>query len=147
MQTKKDIEIKAGDIETVVQLSLQLEEFINPHGAAEYNRRLTNVPHLILIAYVNGKPAGFKVGYERDGYFYSWMGGVLAAYRRLGIAKALAVEQENWARKQGYESVTFKTQNKHKSMLIFALKNGFNIIGFKEKGDIGTYRILLRKEL
>jgi len=29
-------EIAQGDIETVVALSQQIPEFINPHGAAEY---------------------------------------------------------------------------------------------------------------
>jgi hypothetical protein len=32
-------------------------------------------------------------------------------------------------------------------MLIFALKNGFDIVGFKERETIKTNRILLRKKL
>lgn len=148
MQSKQNqIQIIKGDIQTVVQLSRQLAEFVNPHGVEEYQKRLSNVPHLILIAYLQEKPIGFKVGYERDGYFYSWMGGVLAEFRKLGVAKALADTQEIWAKSQDYPSITFKTQNKHKAMLLFALKNGFQIIGFKEKGNIETYRILLRKDL
>lgn len=144
---EKNISIKKGDISTAARISQQIPEFINPNGEAEYNRRLVNVPHLILIAYCNEKPVGFKVGYERDGFFYSWMGGVLPEFRRLKIAKILADEQESWAKQNGYSSITFKTLNQHKSMLIFALKNGFNIIGFKEKESIETNRILLRKDL
>ena len=150
--------IRQSDIPTVVALSKQIPEFFNPNEAAEYEKRLKGVPHLILVAYTtdstkpntlkSGERAiGFKVGYERDGYFYSWMGGVLSAYRRYGIAKALADEQEIWAKEQGYDSITFKTRNQHKGMLIFALKNGFNIIGFKEKESVETNRILLRKVL
>jgi len=75
------------------------------------------------------------------------MGGVLPEFRGLGIAKILAEAQEKWAKKQGYKRLVFKTRNQHKGMLIFALKNNFNIIGFKEKESIETNRILLQKEL
>ena len=139
--------INKGDIKTVVQLSTAIPEFLNPHGPEEYHRRLDDVPHLILVASVAEKPVGFKVGYERDSFFYSWMGGILPDFRRMGIAKALADRQEDWARAKGYDSVTFKTRNAHKGMLIFALKNGFDIVGFKEKETIATNRILLRKPL
>ena len=44
-------EIKKGTIETVVKLSKQIQEFSAPHEAAEYEKRLDNTNHLILIAY------------------------------------------------------------------------------------------------
>lgn len=141
------IEIQITDIAMAVALSNKIPEFINPAGQEIYEQRLTGVPHLIIVAYVDGKPAGFKVGYEKEGYFYSWMGGVVPAFRRLKIAKQLASFQEKWAKKQGYRRIVFKTRNQHKGMLIFALKNGFNIIGFTEKASIQTNRILLQKDL
>lgn len=140
-------EIKVGDIATVVRLSQQIEEFYQPHAASEYEKRLRGTPHLILIAYAADQPIGFKVGYERDGFFYSWMGAVVKRWRRKGVAKALADQQENWARQQGYPSVTFKTRNRLKAMLLFALQNGFNIIEVEPRDEIGEYRILLRKDL
>ncbi|MEM1215357.1 MAG: GNAT family N-acetyltransferase [Bacteroidota bacterium] len=139
--------IKTGDIAAAVALSERIPEFIHPPQAKEYTRRLSKVPHLILIAYDQDRPVGFKVGYERDGHFYSWMGGVLPSCRRRGAALRLAEAQETWAREQKYNSVTFKTRNQHKNMLVFALRRGFDIIGFKEKEDITANRILLRKVL
>lgn len=139
--------IKEGDIETVVMLSQQIPEFINPHGAEVYYKRISNVPHSVLIAYVADKAVGFKVGYERDGYFYSWMGGVLPDHRRMGIAQALAAAQEAWAMQQGYTSVTFRTRNSHKAMLLFALQNNFDIIGVEERDLVQDFRIILRKQL
>lgn len=139
--------IRASDIATVVALSKQIPEFITPHEATEYEKRLTGVPHLILAAFANEEPIGFKVGYERDGSFYSWMGGILPDFRKLGLAQTLAHAQENWAKAQGYKTITFKTRNNHKGMLIFALKNGFDIIGFEPKATIEAHRILLRKYL
>ncbi len=141
------LEIKKGSIPTVVAISKEIDEFYNPHDETEYRKRLDNVPHLILVAYLEGKAVGFKVGYEREGYFYSWMGAVLKQARRKGVAMALAKEQESWAKQQGYRSITFKTRNRLKAMLLFALRNGFNIISVEEREDIGENRILLRKDL
>jgi predicted GNAT superfamily acetyltransferase len=139
--------IEVSDIEQAVNISQRIPEFIDPPTKAEYKRRLSKVPHLILVAFDGAKAIGFKVGYERNGEFYSWLGGVLPSYRRRSIARHLAQTQEAWAREQGYNSVTFKTRNQHKNMLLFALRQGFNIIGFKEKGDVLTNRIILRKVL
>jgi len=148
------IRIKEGNLKTVVELSLQIPEFTNPPVKEVYEHRILEVPHLILIAFVNKNPVGFKVGYERIGIpegspktFYSWMGGVLPDFRRQNIALQLAEYQEEWAKQQKYLSITFKTRNQHKNMLIFALRRGFNIIDFKEKDTILTNRILLRKSL
>ena len=93
-------DIIKSDIDTVVRFSQTIPEFDNPPDHSEYHRRLDHVPHLILIAKLEGKLSGFKVGYERDGNFYSWMGGVLPAYRKRGVAKALAKYQEDWANKK-----------------------------------------------
>ncbi len=139
--------IEEGTIDQVIALSKAIPSFEGPPGRAEYEKRLTGVPHLILVAYKAGQTTGFKVGYERSGYFYSWMGGVLPKYRRLGIAKALADYQEGWARQNKYFSITFKTRNQHKAMLLFALKNGYDIIAFEEKESVATNRIWLRKTL
>jgi ribosomal protein S18 acetylase RimI-like enzyme len=139
--------IREVDIATVVALSRQIPEFDGPPGISAYEKRLAGVPHLLLAAEQGGQLAGFKAGYEREGYFYSWMGGVLPAFRRKGLARALAQAQENWARQQGYTTITFKTRNQHKGMLLFALKNGFDIIGFKAYDDVKASRILLRKNV
>ena len=145
---QKPMQIRVADITTAVALSQQVPELDNPYPAAEYEKRLLAVPHLILVAYdVDDQPMGFKVGYEREGYFYSWMGGVLPDYRRRGVALALAEAQENWAHENGYRSVTFKTRNRLKAMLCFALQRGFNILKVDPTPQIGEYRIWLKKDL
>ena len=143
------IEILEGTIEEVVELSKKIPELVNPHEKKEYQKRMTNRKHLILIAYVNGEAAGFKVGYEKysDGSFYSWMGGVLPVYRREGIARVLAEYQENWAKGEGYTSIRFKTRNSHQKMLLFAISRGFQIIEVIPREQISEYRILLERIL
>ena len=141
------IKIATGTLETVVAISQKIPEFQNPHNLFTYQQKLKHVPHIILLAYVDNIPAGFKVGYERDGYFYSWMGAILPTYRRLGLARKLAEKQEIWAKENGYPHVTFKTRNRLKPMLLFAIGRGFDIIEIQPKATIDEYRIILRKML
>ncbi|MEM6347666.1 MAG: GNAT family N-acetyltransferase [Bacteroidota bacterium] len=138
-----------SDIQRVVAISRQLPEFHNPYPAEVYEQRLSNVPHLILVKRLDKQDVAFKVGYQReeDGSFYSWMGGVLPQARRKGVALSLALQQEAWAKTQGYLSIKFKTLNRHKKMLHFALGRGFDIIRVDAFPDRGKNRIWLQKDL
>ncbi len=127
MADSLDIHVLETDIETAVAVSRCIPELSNPHDVQEYHSRMRGRDSLILVAYVGEEPAGFKVGYDKfnDGSFYSWMGGVIPKFRNHHIAKKLADRQEAWALSRGYRSIRFKTRNKHKAMLMFALSNGF----------------------
>lgn len=144
-----DFTIREGSIEEAVAISKQIPEFVNPHQESIYEARLQGVPHLILIAESAGKAIGFKVGYDRDkdGSFYSWMGGVLPAYRRGSVAISLAERQEDWAREHDFGSVRFKTRNKLKAMQMFALSRGFDIIGVFPEEKLSEYRIIMEKTI
>lgn len=139
--------IREGTIEEAVWISAQLPEFVAPYPASAYRERLAGVPHLILLACVGGQAAGFKVGYELEGSFYSWMGGVLPDYRRRGVARALASEQESWAKQRGYSRLLMKSRNEHRAMLIFALSNGFSISSVEKRPVLSANRIWLEKVL
>ena len=104
---------------------------------------------MILVAEIDEQVVGCKIGYDRDadGSFYSWLGGVLASFRQQGVAKMLSDKQEDWAKNEGYDTVKFKTLNKHKAMLQFALKNGFDIYNINPKNTLADYRIELIKTL
>ncbi len=141
------LQIRSCTVEEAVACSRQIPEFKKPYPAAEYEKRLSGVPHLLLLAKSGGDVAGFKAGYEREGAFYSWMGGVHPRYRRQGVAQALAQEQENWAKAYGYRHIRFKTRNYLKPMLIFALNNGFYITAVEKRADPLTNRIWLEKVL
>jgi GNAT superfamily N-acetyltransferase len=146
--TTMSVLVRQGSIDEIVAISQAVPEFFDPHGPAEYTRRLQAAPHLILVAEIEGSAAGFKVGYALDtALFYSWMGAVLPEYRQHGVAKALADAQEQWAIEHGYQRIRFKTRNRLKAMLHFALGNGFNIIGVEPREELEEYRILLEKAL
>lgn len=145
----RDIIIREGTIAEVVALSILVPEFFQPYSEATYKERLQNKPHLILIAEVDGELAGFKVGYQKETNteFYSWMGGVLASYRRMGIATKLAEKQESWAKKNGYDTIKFKTRNRLTKMLHFGLHRGFMITDVIKNEKLEEYRIVLQKPL
>ncbi|MFD2037328.1 GNAT family N-acetyltransferase [Belliella marina] len=146
---KNIIKIRQGSIEEVVSLSRRVTEFYQPYSEKTYEDRLKDIPHLILIAEVDGELVGFKVGYQRDSpqVFYSWMGGVLASHRRKGIATMLADGQEQWARNQGYLKIYFKTRNKLTKMLHFGLNRGFMIVDLIKKDKVEEYRVVMEKVL
>lgn len=144
----REIIIREGSIPEVLSLSLAIPEFQQPYGGDVYVERLKGKLHLVLVAVYGGKLVGFKVGYAWDSkVFYSWMGGVLPAFRRNGVAGILADVQADWARKSGFTKLFFKTRNKHIKMINFGLKKGFLITEVIKKDSKEEYRIIMEKEL
>lgn len=82
---------------------------------------------VMLIAYADGQPAGFKIGYGlHDGLYYSAKGGVLESFRRRGIAYHLLTRLMDEAASRGYERYCFDTfPNRHIGMAVLALRLGF----------------------
>lgn len=128
-------------------MSTRIPEFEGSYGPAEYARRLKGKKSLMLLAEENEEAVGFKVGYLEGRHFYSWMGGVVPEYRRRKIAGSLAKEQEAWVQEQGISTIRFKTQNTFKAMLLFAIKNGFRIIGTVPFEGGEGFKIVLEKTL
>ena len=143
------VHIREGSIDEVVTLSQMIPEFDNPYSSEEYLNRLNNKKHLIAVAELHNQLVGFKVGYEwtDNATFYSWMGGVLPEFRKMGVARNLAEFQEQYARRNGFERILMKTRNMHKNMLIFAIASGFNIIQVEPKSEVLENRILLSKKI
>lgn len=143
------IEVRTGRIEEVVALSQKIPEFEKPYTEKDYRKRLHDI-HCILLAEVDSVPVGFKVGYDRfeDGQiFYSWMGGVLPEYRKEGVGKLLLQKMVIWCKLKGYRYLQFKTLNKHRSMLHFAIDQGFNVIDFKPNENPKESKVYFQKKL
>ncbi|MAD51036.1 MAG: GNAT family N-acetyltransferase [Candidatus Marinimicrobia bacterium] len=142
------ISVKTGQLTDAINVSNKIPEFERPYKRDEYKKRLSG-KHLILTAYINDEPVGFKVGYDRfnDGSFYSWMGGVLPRFRKMGVAQLLLAEQEAWAVQNGFSAIKLKTRKKHGAMLEFSLKRGFVIMEKIPKIPENETRIWMEKEL
>lgn len=92
-------------------------------------------------------PVGFKFGYRREpALFYSWLGGVDASARKLGIASALMRLQHEELARDFYRFVTTRTRAVNNAMLILNLKHGFHIAGFEIDQD-GKEVVWQRKAL
>jgi GNAT superfamily N-acetyltransferase len=132
----------------VAELSPLIKNILGEWDPKWFHGHLKNHKNFhLLIAYVDKKAVGFKLGYELDSFnFYSWLGGVLPEYRDLGIATDLMKAQHEWCRKQGYRKVQTKTVNKYKEMLILNLQNGFEVIGTHLSNE-GGFKIVLEKTL
>ena len=114
-------------------------EIFNDADVFFFKQRLVDNENVYsIIAYIDDKPIGFKVGYYySDDTFYSWVGGILPDYRKKGIATKLAELQEQYAKSAGYSKLRTKSMNQYKSMMILNLKRGFDIVKFytNEKGQ------------
>ena len=100
------------------------------------------------MAKVNGGAVGYKLGYAlSSSVFYSWLGGVIPAYRQMGIASSLSQQQEDWARKSGYEHVEVKSMNRYPAMLQLLISSGYRITGYEDRGDENTSKICFSKTL
>ncbi len=144
------INIELTNYRLAFDLSLKIPEF-QPiyYPLKTWEKRLLNREYIALVAYHNDMAAGFKVGYfQNEKVFYSWMGGVLPDFRKLGIGKTLARTQENLLKERKVELLTMKTRNRNKAMLIMAIKNEFKITKAEHRGeDILNSRIYLQKKL
>jgi len=137
--------IRHGDLDSVMEVLHAIPEFDHLPSKEIINQRIAGVPNLILTAHDASATLGFKIGYVREGVFYSWLGAVHPQSRQNGIAKALADEQEKWARQQGYDRIWMKTRNRFPEMLIMAIRRGFKITGIETRDTLSENRIYLEK--
>ena len=140
--------VREGSMDELMMLAHQIPEFENLYPREEFERRLSQERALILVAEEKDKLVGFKCGYpDTEQVYYSWMGGVLPGYRNRKFALFLLEEMESRVLKLGFKYVYFKTLNQHTAMLIFALKNGFEIVDVIRSSKDPKPRILLKKQL
>lgn len=112
-------------------------------------QRLDRPDLTLLVARVEGVLAGFKVGYgESQTSFYSAKGGVLEAWRRRGIARALLARMEDEARAMGYGTFAFDTfPNKHPGMTVIGLAEGFEVTAAGYNSAYRDYRLRFERAL
>ena len=135
------IHIRVGAFQECVDLSSKIPEFNSPYKIEEYKKRCAR-ESLVLIAEIDNQLVGFK-----NGSFYSWMGGVLPKFRRMGVAYSLANFQEKWAAENGFSSILLKTRQKHDEMIAFSLNRGFIITEETQITPVEETRIWMEKSL
>ena len=139
--------IRYGDLDSVMEVLHAIPEFDQLPSKEIIQQRISGVSHLVLTAHDQSSTLGFKIGYLREGVFYSWLGAVHPQFRKHGIAKSLADAQEKWAKQQGYHHIWMKTRNRFPEMLIMAIRRGFKITRIEPYDILGENRIYLEKNL
>ena len=104
---------------------------------------------LILLAYVDGSPVGFKIGYREDRFtYYSAKGGVLREFRRRGIARILLRHLCETVRGWGYQRVAYDTfPNRHGGMTVMGLAEGFRVTRADYNPVYRDFRLRFEKDL
>ena len=104
---------------------------------------------LMLMAYVDEEPAGFKIGYrENRRTFYSAKGGVMPAYRGDGLARTLLHVMMECAREKGFVVFAYDTfPNMHPGMTILGLREEFQVTRADFNTKYRDYRLRFEKKL
>jgi GNAT superfamily N-acetyltransferase len=146
---KTYINILDGNLNDAINIAQQIPEFDKLYSKEKYGNRLKDSRYLIIIASYKDKPIGFKIGYETPSkkLFYSWMGGVLPKFRKLGVAQMLMDYQEQWAKNNNYERILVKTRKKYLAMVKLLEKNYYYEMGTLPFEPKEESRILFEKKL
>lgn len=122
-----NIVIKETTIEEVVKISPTIIEFDVSYQKNYFEERYKNKEKLIIVAYIDNKPVGYIVGYDKfwNKSFYCWMAWVNPKYRRLGIFKALMNYEYKWAKEKWYNKIIITTRNNRREMISYLVKHGF----------------------
>ncbi len=141
--------IQEAPLADALEVSFNIEEFTQNYTKEEYDRIVRENTSRILVAYVDEKPVGFNIVYDKDkdGSLYIWMAATLNNYRRYGINKALIENQTSWAKNQGFTSLTLKTWNRCREMRAYCLSRGFDVYHFEKKEKQDENRLYFVKEI
>ncbi len=139
-------EYKGYSTELVDVIHTLDEKIFDEPYSREKIERESSVKHNLIgpVAYDHHEPVGYKVGYELTSrLFYSWLGGVVPAYRSQGIARELMRRQHEIITGMGYQTVRTHTHNKFRDMLVLNIRNGFDVVGvIKDKSNPDTTIVL-----
>lgn len=133
------------DFELIANLYNQV--FKPARDIAFFQRRYASRQNpLIMVAIVEDQPVGFSLGFElKPSVCFLWLYGVMADYRRAGIASQLMEACTAWAKQAGYTSVRMECQNHHRPMLHLGIKQRFDIVGIRWDPDRGENLVIFEK--
>ncbi|PSV13365.1 GNAT family N-acetyltransferase [Photobacterium kishitanii] len=141
--------VRIGTIAEAVTVFAGISELDSGIDAEMIRLRLAHQPTLILVAEYQQQLVGVKVGYAlSEQVFYSWLGGVLACGRGLGIAQKLLEAQEAWVMAQSsYTTINVKSRNCFPAMVRLLFRNGYAIENMEKKGQLRDYRLGFTKQI
>lgn len=83
--------------------------------------------------------------YAKGKYAYMGFAGVLPEYTGRGIYNELLMIREDFARRRGYEVMTFVTHQKNNRVQCVALRNGYRFVSFFQASSKDHYNVVMAK--
>lgn len=135
------------DLSIIVQLYNQI--FRPQRDAESFLRRYRGRYNVLqMVARVGDRPVAFFLGFElKPTVFYAWFYGVMADYRRQGIATQMMDGVHAWARSHDYEIIRYECHNQHRPMLHLAIALKYDIVGIRWDSDRGDNLVIFEKVL
>jgi len=143
-------EVKEIELTEAYNIHLKIPEFKDPEDTLEHFKdRVEGKESLVLAGFVDRKPAGYMISYDRyaDGSIYCWMTGAVPEFRKQGVLSAMMNYLEKWAKENNFKSIKIKTRNARREMLGYLVKHDFQFLEIEPKEEISDSRILLEKKL
>lgn len=147
MAEAKIIPVGPDELELIAEMYNQV---FSPGQEEDYfrNRFRGRRNAAMLIAQVEGLPAGFVVGFElMPNTYFIWICGVLPDMRRAGIATQLMHGVHAWAKDHHYSSIRFECRNQHRPMLHVAITEGYDLVGIRWDPATANNFVIFEKEL
>ncbi|PIN73475.1 hypothetical protein COV20_04595 [Candidatus Woesearchaeota archaeon CG10_big_fil_rev_8_21_14_0_10_45_16] len=144
-----ELVVKEASLPEAATVNATITEFDRVFDAPYFSQTIGSKKHLIIVAYLSGRPVGYVIGYDKfsDGSFYCWMAGVDPEHRRKGILKAMMTYFNSWVRGKGYEKIKIKTRNNRREMLSYLVKERYNFTEVEPQENIEDNRIMLEKSI
>ena len=145
-----DCTIESVSLDEALKVHQCVPELKRADSVSEYHSRIGQAEYLALVATVDSRPVGFKLGFALDDdQFYSWVGGVRPDYRGYGVGWRLLAEQEAWALKSGYRSILVKSMNRFPPMICLLVSRGYAIVAYEKAagGEESKGKIVFQKAL
>lgn len=142
-----EITVQKVGLGEFLQCLAKLPDFYELPTIEEIRKRVGDAEILSLVAVHDNELVGCKLGYSLDGdSFYSWLGGVLPDFRRLGVARQLMRFQEDWVNANGYTHLRVKSMNHYPNMLRFLISEGYQIVDL-EPGSPEKLKVHFQKQI
>ena len=99
-----------------------------------------------IVAEVDGRVVGYSFFHQQGKSLYlNWIA-VLPEAEGTGASQIMLQEVEQWANREGLNTIVLDSRNRFKRAITFYLKNGFDIIGSFLHSD-GELMIRLSKKI
>lgn len=118
-------------------------------GEERLINRLDHDPLIFLTAHLEGRLAGFKIGYALNRLvFYSAKSATAPGFRRRGVATMLMKAMMDDASLLGFTELQYDTfPSLYPGMLVVGFRHGFNIKSMEWNRDFDDFQVRLARSL